>query len=112
MRISADHFTSANRKIFGSSNLVWQSVPSENGLRVCNDLFPSDMCLDLISCVGVIPRDPVTAGASLTNSAYEDVDSEASLHDVVIGYWNGTIVKYRMGAVVTQIDLEDVPVSL
>lgn len=112
VRVHAGYLERDNTKEYCGLNMSWHQIPLENSFKVCNHLFPSDMCPELISCLGVIPKDPVTTVSSLANPAYHVEDHNALFYDIVIGFWNGKIVKYRTGTVVAESELEDAPISL
>ncbi|KAH7440067.1 hypothetical protein KP509_04G089600 [Ceratopteris richardii] len=101
--ISTSEMSHKISKCICNSEKVKELEVLQNLLEVCNDLFPSDICLDLISCICFIPRD---------SDACYALNLESSYHDVVVGDWSGKITKYRMGAVTAEIDLNNASISI
>lgn len=94
-----------------SPNSSWQQIPLENGIRACNQLFSRDICPDLISYIEIVPMDPVTTVSSLHTSPC-DIENGEIMHDIAVGFWDGKIVKYRLGNAVAKCELEYPPISL
>ena len=91
----------------------WREIEIGNYLEVCNQLFPPEICPDIISYMGVIPKDPVETVSYVASLAHSVDNCHGLLsHDIVVGFWNRKVVKYRIGTVVAKTDLKDALTSL
>ena len=113
IKLSIACLDGVNAEIHCSSKSSWREIEIGNYLEVCNQLFPPEICPDIISYMGVIPKDPVETVSYVASLAHSVDNCHGLLsHDIVVGFWNRKVVKYRIGTVVAKTDLKDALTSL
>ncbi|XP_057839860.2 uncharacterized protein LOC131049802 isoform X2 [Cryptomeria japonica] len=87
----------------------WMQMYKETDSLLCNEIFPADLNPFAISCIKLVPVDPLSLVAD--SSVLEGTKSE-SFPDIIIGTYDHKVLKCRHGKIIANAYLNDAPVSL